>query len=166
MKNTYLCLLVFFSLSTSLAQEETMDTNKTTTMKIGMTSVYVHNPIEAFKFYTDTLGFIEILYMQEAKLAVVASPQDKNGTALLLEPNDNPIAKTYQEGLYEAGIPVIVFITENIYNEYKRLKDLGVVFRKDPTETEWGIEAIFNDNSGNWIQLQQIRKGQKKNKKD
>lgn len=158
MKNTIFLLLVFLNISPLLAQGKKMETDKATTMKIGMTSVYVHNPIGAFKFYTDTLGFIEILYMPEAKLAIVASPQDKNGTALLLEPNDNPIAKTYQEELYEAGIPVIVFVTENIFNEHKRLKELGVLFKKNPTETEWGIEAIFNDNSGNWIKLHQTKK--------
>lgn len=151
-------MLAILSCLTLLAQEKTMDTKKTTTMKIGMTSVYVNSTVEAFKFYTETLGFVEVMYMPEINLAIVASPQDINGTALLLEPNDNPIAKAYQEELYKAGIPVIVFSTENIQDEYERLKKLGVVFKKDPTETEWGIEAVFDDNSGNWIKLYQNKK--------
>lgn len=135
-----------------------MDTKQTTTMKIGMTSVFVNSPAEAFKFYTEILGFAEVMYMPKMNLAIVASPQDINGTALLLEPNDNPIAKTYQEELFKAGIPVIVFLTENFHDEYKRLKKLGVVFKTDPVETEWGIEAVFDDNSGNWIKLHQNKK--------
>lgn len=158
MKKTTLSVLVILSCLTLLAQEKTMDTKKTTTMKIGMTSVYVNNPAEAFKFYTGTLGFVEVMYMPEFNLAIVASPQDINGTALLLEPNDNPIAKTYQKELYKAGIPFIVFSTENFQDEYNRLKKLGVVFKTDPTETEWGIEAVFDDNSGNWIKLHQNKK--------
>ena len=158
MKKTTLSMLVILSCLTLLAQEKTMDTKKTTTMKIGMTSVFVNSPADAFKFYTETLGFAEVMYLPEMNLAIVASPLDINGTALLLEPNDNPIAKTYQEELYKAGIPVIVFSTENIRDEYERLKKLGVVFKMDPTETEWGIQAVFDDNSGNWITLHQNKK--------
>ncbi|HUE75800.1 MAG TPA: VOC family protein, partial [Chloroflexota bacterium] len=56
-------------------------------MKIAMTSVLVDDPIKAFKFYTEVLGFAERLYMPEAQLAIVVSPEEPNGTGLLLEPN-------------------------------------------------------------------------------
>ena len=91
--------------------------------------------------------------MPEAYLAIVVSPEDPDGTALLLEPNGNPIAKTYQEGLYKSGIPVIVFSADDIEKEYERLKDLGVVFKKTPTKTDAGTEAIFEDGFGNLIML-------------
>jgi predicted enzyme related to lactoylglutathione lyase len=125
-------------------------------MKIALTSVPVNNPIEAFTFYTEVLGFVKRLYMPEAYLAIVASPEDPDGTGLLLEPNNNPIAKTFQEGVYQAGLPIIVFGTAHIHQEYERLKALGVVFRKQPTKTDWGIEAIFEDTCGNLIQLAQV----------
>ncbi len=89
-------------------------------MKIQLTSVFVHNPNEAFKFYTEVLGFIERLHMPEAYLAIVASPEESEGTGLLLEPNDNPIAKTYQEGIYQAGFPIIVFGVEDIHKDCQR----------------------------------------------
>lgn len=63
-------------------------------MKITLTGVYVSNPIEAFKFYIHVLGFVERMFMPEMQLAIVASAQDPQGTGLLLEPNENPIAKT------------------------------------------------------------------------
>ena len=125
-------------------------------MRIGMTSVYVSSPLEAFTFYTGILGFVEIIYQPDFNLAIVASPQDKNGTMLLLEPNDHPVAKRYQEECYKQGLPVIVFVTDNIHVEYERLSQKGVSFKKEPTVTQWGIEAIFDDQNGNWIQLQQI----------
>ena len=125
-------------------------------MKISLVSVYVHDPVEAFGFYTDVLGFVTKMYVPEAQLAIVASPEDPEGTGLLLEPNGNPIAKTYQESLYQAGFPVIVFGVEDVQAEYDRLRELGVAFKSAPTETEWGTQAVFDDACGNLIQLHQV----------
>jgi catechol 2,3-dioxygenase-like lactoylglutathione lyase family enzyme len=122
-------------------------------MKIGMTSVFVGDPIKAFHFYTEVLGFAKKLFIPKKWLAIVVSPDDPTGTSLMLEPNHNAIAKRYQQGLYKAGIPVIVFTTSNIDHECKRLLGLGVRFRKEPTKTEYGIEALFEDGFGNIIQL-------------
>lgn len=124
-------------------------------MKIGMTSVFVPDPIAAFKFYTEVLGFREKMLMPEAYLAIVVSPEEPEGVNLMLEPNQNPIASTYQKGLYDSGIPCIVFFTADIQKEYERLKEKGVVFRKAPAQTEWGIETIFEDTFGNLVQLMQ-----------
>jgi len=125
-------------------------------MKIALTSVPVDDPIKAFTFYTEVLGFVKRLYVPEAYLAIVASPEDPDGTGLLLEPNDNPIAKPFQEGVYKAGLPIIVFGVDDIQKEYERLKKLGVVFTKQPTKTDHGIEAILDDTCGNLIQLHQV----------
>jgi predicted enzyme related to lactoylglutathione lyase len=124
-------------------------------MKIKLTSVFVDSPDKAFNFYTEVLGFIKKLYIPEAHLAIVVSPEELDGAGLLLEPNANPIAKTYQQGLYKAGLPVIVFGVDDIHKEYERLEKLGVVFRKEPKKTEWGIETVFEDTCGNLIQLHQ-----------
>lgn len=125
-------------------------------MNIALTSIHVDDPVEAFTFYTETLGFVEKVYIPDAQLAIVASPEAPDGTGLLLEPNDNPVARSYQEGLYEQGLPVIVFGVEDIEKEYGRLKEAGVRFRKEPTKTDWGFEAIFDDTCGNLIQLAQM----------
>src|SRR3954451_16739046 len=108
------------------------------TMKIALTSVYVDDPTKAFKFYTETLGFIERLYMPEAYLAIVASPEEPNGTGLLLEPNNNPLSKTFQEGVYNMGLPIIIFGVDDVQKEYERLLALGVVFTQEPTKNDWG----------------------------
>jgi predicted enzyme related to lactoylglutathione lyase len=125
-------------------------------MKIALVSVFVNDPIEAFKFYTETLGFVEKVYMPEMYLAIVASPEDPDGTQVLLEPNGNLGTKTYFDGIYNAGLPVIVFGTKDIQKDYERLKGLGVKFKKEPTKTDLGIEAIFDDTCGNFIQLYQV----------
>ena len=122
-------------------------------MKIAMTSVFVNSPEKAFKFYTEIFGFIEMMYVPEANLAIVVSPEDPSGTALLLEPNDNPIAKTYQEAIYKQGLPVIVFGSEDVHQEYERLKKLGVVFTQEPITNPYGTEAVFEDTCGNLIKI-------------
>lgn len=124
-------------------------------MKIALTSVFVNDPNEAFKFYTQVLGFVERLHMPEFGLAIVASPEEPEGTGLLLEPNGNLGAKAFQEGIYQAGMPVIVFGVADIQSEYERLKARGVVFTQAPTKTDAGIEAIFDDTCGNFIQIVQ-----------
>ena len=124
-------------------------------MKISLVSVIVDDPIHAFKFYTEKLGFIERMYMPEALLAIVTSPEDPNGTGLMLEPNSNPISKTFQEAVYAQGLPQIVFGVEDIYKEFARLAALGVTFRQEPTKTDWGTLALLEDTCGNLIQLHQ-----------
>lgn len=124
-------------------------------MKIALTNVYVDDPIKAFKYYTEVLGFVEKLYMPEANLAIVVSPEDQEGTSLLLEPNDNPIAKSYQDALRKAGLPSIVFGVEDVQQEYERLKKLGATFTQEPTKTDWGVEAVLDDTCGNFIQIAQ-----------
>ena len=125
-------------------------------MKIGLTSVFVEDPNKAFVFYTEILGFVEKLHVPQAYLAIVASPEDPDGTQLLLEPNGNLGADKFQRAIYEAGLPVIVFNVADIQKEYERLKALGVAFRKEPTKVDYGVEAIFDDTCGNLIQLLQV----------
>jgi predicted enzyme related to lactoylglutathione lyase len=124
-------------------------------MKIKLTSVFVDSPNKAFEFYTEVLGFVKRIHVPEAQLAIVASPEEPDGTGLLLEPNGNPFAKTFQEAVYKAGLPVVVFGVEDIRKEHERLKKLGVVFRGEPTKTEMGTQAVFEDTCGNLIQLHQ-----------
>jgi predicted enzyme related to lactoylglutathione lyase len=124
-------------------------------MKISLVSVLVNDPIKAFKFYTEVLGCVEKMYMPEAHLAIVAAPGDPDGTQILLELNEHPVAKPYHEGIYKEGLPVIIFEVNDIQKEFKRLNDLGVKFSKEPTKVDWGTEAIFDDTCGNFIQIYQ-----------
>lgn len=124
-------------------------------MNIALTSIPVNDPIAAFRFYTEILGFKEKLYMPEMVLAIVVSADDPNGTALLLEPNNNPISKPFQEAVYAKSLPIIVLGTKDIQADYERLKGLGVVFRGEPKKTDWGTQVVFEDTCGNLIQLHQ-----------
>jgi hypothetical protein len=70
-------------------------------MKITLTSVRDNDPIQAFKFYTESLEFVEHTFIPEANMAIVVSPEE-------------------------------------------------------PTKTDWGMQAIFDDTCGNLIQISQM----------
>src|SRR5690606_40111362 len=56
------------------------------------------------------------------------SPEEPDGAELVLEPNDNPAARAYQQALYEQNIPAAAFHTDNLQRDYDRLTGLGVRF--------------------------------------
>ena len=146
-------LLIFIFLVTGCKTQK--EVKKEAEMRIVLTGIFVDDPIKAHSFYTDILGFQSKEYDPDAQLAVVVSAGDPDGTALILEPRGDSFAKEYQEHLYNAGLPVIVFGVDNLSGEIERLKNKGVKFRDDLTKTEWGIENLFEDSFGNLIMLQE-----------
>ena len=124
-------------------------------MKILMTSISVDDPIKAHEYYTEVLGFQSKELIEDAHLAVVVSPEDPEGTALLLEPRGDSFARTYQESVYKAGLPIIVFGATDVHAEIEKLKNKGVKFRDDLAKPEWGLENLFDDTFGNLIMIQE-----------
>ena len=124
-------------------------------MKITLTNVFVDNQDKALQFYTQVLGFVkkQDFPVGDFKWLTVVSPEEPGGTQLLLEPNDNPAARTFQQALLQQGIPAASFAVEDIQKEYERMKKLGVVFAMEPTQTGPTTIAVFNDTCGNLIQL-------------
>ncbi|MCK5453929.1 MAG: VOC family protein, partial [Calditrichia bacterium] len=55
----------------------------------------------------------------------VISAEGPEDLELVLEPNANPAAKTYQDAIYEQGIPTTSFSVDDIQEEYQRLINLG-----------------------------------------
>jgi len=94
--------------------------------------------------------------MPAIRWLTVVSPDEPDGTLLLLEPNNNPAAKTFQAAVFEQGIPLTAFAVKDIHKEYERMKKLGVVFTMEPTKTGSTTVAVFDDTCGNLIQLFQI----------
>ena len=126
-------------------------------MRITLTGVFVSDQDEALKFYTETLGFVKKhdVPVGEFKWLTVVSPDDPDGTELLLEPNENPVAQEYQKGIFDQGIPAASFDVTDIRAEYEKLKSLGVAFTMEPTEMPNVTIAVFDDTCGNLIQIMQ-----------
>jgi len=124
-------------------------------MHIALCSIFVEDPIKAFKFYTEVLGFKEKMFMPDMKLAIVTAPDQSDGTAIILEPDQNLGARKFREGVYNAGLPWFVCGTKDIQKEYEELKKKGVKFRSEPKKEPYGIVAVFDDMQGNLVQLHQ-----------
>ncbi len=126
-------------------------------MKIKLNSVIVQDQETALRFYTDVLGFVKKIDLPagEFRWLTVVSPEEPDGTQLLLEPDAHPAAATYQRALFESGIPLTSFAVDDIEMEYRRLKGLGVTFTTKPTKMDGAIVAVFDDTCGNLIQIYQ-----------
>lgn len=125
-------------------------------MRIKLCSIFVDDQQKALDFYTGTLGFLksEDIPVGEFRWITVKSPEGGE-TELSLEPNAFPAAKTYQEAIFEQGIPATAFEVTDIQDEFRRLSDLGVVFTSNPTDAGPVTLAIFADTCGNLIQIYQ-----------
>ena len=126
-------------------------------MKIVVTSVLVDDQDKALTFYTDVLGFEkkQDVPMGEFRWLTVVSPQDPNGTELLLEPDAHPAAKPFKDALVNDGIPYTSFGVDDVKADFERLSGRGVRFTQPPTEMGPVTTAVFDDTCGNLIQIAQ-----------
>ncbi len=126
-------------------------------MKIVVTSVLVDDQEKALRFYTDVLGFVKKteIPLGDARWLTVVSPQDPDGTELLLEPDAHPAAGRFKEALVADGIPFTSFAVDDVPAEFRRLQALGVRFTQEPLEMGPVTTAVFDDTCGNLIQIAQ-----------
>ncbi|MET9952510.1 VOC family protein [Streptomyces sp. NPDC006339] len=125
-------------------------------MKIHLTSVFVDDQEKALRFYTDVLGFVkkhDVPLGEEARWLTVVSPEEPEGTELLLEPSGHPAVQPYKTALVHDGIPAASFAVEDVRAEYERLRGLGVFFTQEPLEMGPVTTAVLDDTCGNLIQI-------------
>ena len=74
-------------------------------MRIKLTSVFVNDQEKALQFYTRILGFVKKLDfpLGEYRWLTLTSPEEPEGTQLLLEPNASAISRTFQESIFKIG---------------------------------------------------------------
>jgi predicted enzyme related to lactoylglutathione lyase len=126
-------------------------------MKIKWTSVFVNDQEKALRFYTDVLGFQKKADFSSGsyRWLTVVSPDESDGTELILESNSNPAGKAYQEALYGQGMRAAQFAVNDVQGEYDRLAAKGVRFTMPVTKVTGSIIAVFDDSCGNLVQLVQ-----------
>lgn len=124
-------------------------------MRIHLTSVHVDDQDRALAFYTDVLGFVKKteVPLGEHKWLTVVSPENPDGTELLLEPDAHPAARAYMQALVADGIPAASFAVDDVAAEYERLQARGVVFTQAPLAMGPVTTAVFDDTCGNLIQI-------------
>jgi catechol 2,3-dioxygenase-like lactoylglutathione lyase family enzyme len=127
-------------------------------MRIYLTSVFVDDQAKALDFYTNVLGFQKKtdIPLGSASWLTVVSPEQPDGTELLLEPADHPAVTPYRKALIEDGIPATSFAVDDVQAEFDRLRSKGVRFTQEPTEMGGVTTAVFDDTCGNLIQIAQL----------
>jgi predicted enzyme related to lactoylglutathione lyase len=127
-------------------------------MKIKLTSIHVDDQEKALRFYTEVLGFEKKtdVAADHYRWLTVVSPEEPDGTELVLEPNDNPAAQAYQKALFEQNIPAAMFFTADVKADFERIKARGGNFKMEPTATTGSIITMLDDTCGNLVQLTQL----------
>lgn len=126
-------------------------------MRIKLNSIIVDDQSKALRFYTEVLGFRQKhdIPVGEYRWITVVAAEGPDDVELVLEPNANPAAQTYQKALFDQGIPLTAFEVADLEAEFKRLKGLKVAFTREPTNVGAVSIAILADTCGNLIQLYQ-----------
>jgi catechol 2,3-dioxygenase-like lactoylglutathione lyase family enzyme len=126
-------------------------------MRINLSSVFVDDQDKALRFYTEVLGFAKRteVPLGEARWLTVVSPEDPEGTELVLEPDGHPAVGPFKEALVSDGIPFTSFAVDDVRGEFQRLRALGVRFTQEPVDMGPVTTAVFDDTCGNLIQIAQ-----------
>jgi len=124
-------------------------------VRINLASVLVDDQDRALRFYTEILGFVKKTEMPvgEFRWLTVVSPQDPDGTELVLEPDNHPAVRPFKAALVDDGIPFTSFAVDDVHAEVERLRGLGVKFSQEPLEMGPMTTAILDDTCGNLIQI-------------
>jgi catechol 2,3-dioxygenase-like lactoylglutathione lyase family enzyme len=124
-------------------------------MRINLSSVLVDDQDKALRFYTEVLGFEKKteIPIGEARWLTVVSPEEPDGTELVLEPDGHPAVGPFKRALVEDGIPFTSFAVDDVRAEFERLSALGVRFTQEPMEMEQVTTAVLDDTCGNLIQI-------------
>ncbi|MFB7124067.1 VOC family protein [Kitasatospora sp. NPDC056273] len=126
-------------------------------MRINLASVFVDDQDKALRFYTDVLGFVKKadVPLGDHSWLTVVSPEQPDGTELLLEPDRHPAARAYVAALAADGIPATSFAVDDVHAEYERLRALGVRFTRAPLAMGPVTTAVLDDTCGNLLQIAQ-----------
>jgi len=126
-------------------------------MQLKFISVMVGDQEKALLFYTSVLGFEKMadIPMGPFRWLTVTSPDGVAGAELVLEPMGFAPSRAYQKAMFEAGIPALALITEDVVSDFERLKERGVRFRGEPVSMGPITSVTFEDTCGNLINLVQ-----------
>jgi len=124
-------------------------------MKINLTSIFVDDQAKALALYTDVLGFAkkDDIPLGEHRWLTVVSPDEPNGTELVLEPDQHPAVGPFKDALAADGIPFASFAVDDVGQEHERLTARGVRFTQEPTDMGPVTTAVLDDTCGNLIQI-------------
>jgi len=135
--------------------------------KLSHASFYVNDQDKAHDFYVTKLGFkvntdvtmdngfrwLTVNPPGQSDLEIVLFPV--NGTNGFDDETNKALRLLLEKGVMGAG----AFYTPDCRATYEELKAKGVLFKSEPKEQFYGIEAIITDGCGNWFSMTQPKEG-------
>ena len=123
---------------------------------IAQVSLLVEDYDEAIEFYTQKIGFklLGNTQLDEGKRWVTIGPGNSDGCVLLLA---KAVGQEQKKAVgNQSGGRVFLFLhTDAFWDDYKRMKKLGVAFTEEPREEPYGTVVVFKDLYGNlWDMIQ------------
>jgi catechol 2,3-dioxygenase-like lactoylglutathione lyase family enzyme len=126
--------------------------------QLAVVSVFVKDQDEALHFYTEKLGLekrMDVTFGPGLRLLTVASRGQKKPEIALAKPDAALHSAEHIQELMEHTVQSKpwIFVTDDCHKTYEMLLVRGVRFVREPTRELYGIEAIFEDPSGNTFSL-------------
>jgi catechol 2,3-dioxygenase-like lactoylglutathione lyase family enzyme len=126
---------------------------------ISLITLWVADQDEAKAFYLDTLGFVEdtdVTLGDGFRWVTISHPGHPELEVTLQVPGpplDDVMADAIGRSLAAGTMSGFGLRTTDCQQTFEDLKAKGVEFLQEPADRPYGIEALFRDNSGNWIVL-------------
>lgn len=111
---------------------------------------------KAIDFYVNDLGFelVEDTQRSPTKRWVVVKPKGENSCSLLLAKAKNE-EEAFHIGNQTGGRVFLFMYTDDLFRDYKKLKEAGVQIVREPSSEDFGHVLVFADLYGNlWDLIQ------------
>lgn len=130
---------------------------------VSLISVWVKDQDASLAFYTDVLGFEvreDIQLAADFRWLTVGHPNQPELNLHLTTPGP-PLSEELQESIRRSldagGMPGVGLTVSDCRATFDDLVAKGVTFLQEPAERPYGVEALFRDNSGNFIVMVEQR---------
>ncbi|HEX4371917.1 MAG TPA: VOC family protein [Puia sp.] len=131
--------------------------------KMSHVSLFVNDQTKAYDFYVNKLGFkvnTDVTMDNGMRWLTLNPPEQPDLEVVLMDANspmynDEEVSKALKLLLEKGVMGAGVMYTPDCRATYEELKSKGVVFKNEPKEQFYGIEAIITDGVGNWFSMTQ-----------
>ena len=124
-------------------------------MRVIVTGLHVTDTHRAYDFYTQVLGFRDVLVVPDKELYILGpSTGWEQGCQINLEPIPDELTRRYCEHQLREGLTALMLGVPDAETEYRRLKELGgLVFREELTKDAIGLHFQVEDTVGNILSI-------------
>jgi predicted enzyme related to lactoylglutathione lyase len=128
--------------------------------RLSIVPLIVKDLDEAFKFYTEKLGFVKVTDVKGPMHFLTVAPKEGKDTEILLQIPDPKIMGEEKANELEEqiGKSSWIFIVDNCEKTVQELKEKGVKILMEPQTQPYGSQAIIEDLYGNSFVLREPAK--------